>query len=75
MRLYQVSLTLSLLTKLATVLLYAPALLLPAIVIAFFGAWLSSMYVKAQLSVKREMSNKKSPVIDVLSNAIAGLGK
>ena len=31
--------------------------------------------MKSQLSVKREMSNAKAPVVAVLNSAIVGLGK
>ncbi len=39
------------------------------------GGWLGHLYMKAQLSVKRELSNAKSPVLGHIGAAIAGLGK
>jgi uncharacterized membrane protein YdcZ (DUF606 family) len=62
-------------TKLGVVVLYAPTFLLPSILVAVVGGWLGTIYLKAQLSVKREMSNTKAPVLGVLGSAISGLGK
>ena len=61
--------------KIAFVIYYAPTFLLPAVAIALMGGWLGSVYIKAQLSVKREMSNAKSPVLGILGSAIAGLSE
>ncbi len=36
--------------------------------------WLGHVYMKAQLAVKRERSNARSPVIGHFGAAIAGLG-
>lgn len=67
--------TLSMAAKLAAVVLLAPLFLLPALDLALLCLWIGNIYMKAQLSVKREMSNAKSPVIEVLGSAIAGLSK
>ena len=61
--------------KLAAVVLYIPSFILPSILIGGFGAWLGQVYMKSQLSVKREMSNAKSPVLSVFNSAVGGLGK
>jgi hypothetical protein len=45
------------------------------LVILVIGWRLGSVYMKAQLSVKREQSNAKAPVIGVFSGAIAGLSE
>jgi hypothetical protein len=45
------------------------------VVIIVTGWNLGSIYIKAQLSVKREQSNAKAPVIGVFSGAIAGLSE
>lgn len=68
-----VRLTLNLLVKLGTVVLFTPAFLLPAVFLGVFGAFLGNVYIKAQLSIKREMSNAKAPVLAVFGGAIAGL--
>ncbi|PSS08858.1 hypothetical protein PHLCEN_2v3473 [Hermanssonia centrifuga] len=61
--------------KLGAVVIYTPTFILPAIVIAVLGGYLGQIYMKAQLSVKREMSNAKSPVLGIFGGAIAGLSK
>lgn len=61
-------------TKLGVVVLYTPVFLPPALVIVSFGIWLGSLYIKTQLSVKREMSNAKAPVLATFGGAIHGLG-
>ena len=62
-------------TKLGAVVVYAPAFLVPGVMVALVGTWLGSVYIKAQLSVRREMSNAKSPVLETLGSALAGLGE
>lgn len=69
------TLALELAVKLVTVFMFAPAFVIPVVPIWLLGTVLSKLYIKAQLSVKREMSNARSPVLDILSGAIAGLGK
>jgi hypothetical protein len=63
------------LVQLMSVVYYAPSFLLPAAGIALMGGWLGKVYIKAQLSVKRELSNAKAPVLGIVGGAIAGLGK
>ena len=63
----------SLVTKLSAVVLYAPIFLVTAAIIAAIGASFAQIYMKAQLPVKREMSNSKAPVLDVFGSAVAGL--
>lgn len=65
----------SMMAKLAVTVLYAPIFLPAAVFIVIFGTWLGSVYIKAQMSVKREMSNCKSPVLAVFGSAIHGLGE
>ncbi|KAG8926193.1 hypothetical protein FRC00_003145, partial [Tulasnella sp. 408] len=45
----------------------------PGLVVAAVGAWLGQVYIRAQLAVKREMSNAKSPLYSHFGAAIAGL--
>ena len=59
--------------RLGAVVLFTPTFVLPALVIAAIGGWLGQVYIKAQLSVKREMSTAKAPVLGILGGAIAGL--
>ncbi|EKM51019.1 uncharacterized protein PHACADRAFT_177708 [Phanerochaete carnosa HHB-10118-sp] len=60
-------------TKLIAVVIYTPIFLLPSIVVVGLGIWLGSVYIKAQLSVKREMSNCKAPVLAMFGSAVHGL--
>ena len=59
--------------KLLAVVIYTPIFLLPSIFVIGFGVWLGNVYIKAQLSVKREMSNCKAPVLAMFGSAVHGL--
>ncbi|OCH84366.1 multidrug resistance-associated ABC transporter [Obba rivulosa] len=56
-----------------SVVAFSPVFSVPGAVIAGLGGWCGQMYLKAQLCVKREMSNAKAPVIAHFGAAIAGL--
>ena len=64
---------LSMVARFGAVVLFTPAFIPAAIVIAVFGGWLGQVYMKAQLPVKREMSAAKAPVLGILGGAIGGL--
>ena len=49
-----------------------PALLSGALV-AGLGGFLGVVYLKAQLCIKREMSNAKAPVMSQVSTVLSGL--
>ena len=66
--------SLSMLIKFGAVIIFSPAFTLPGIAAFLIGGWAGQMYIKAQLSVKREMSNARSPVLSHFSAAIAGIG-
>ncbi|KAG9028739.1 hypothetical protein FS837_003797, partial [Tulasnella sp. UAMH 9824] len=68
-----VEMTVSLLFHFGAVLIYSPVFLLPGLAVAAIGAWLGQVYTRAQLAVKREMSNAKSPLYSHFGAAIAGL--
>ncbi|KZV67494.1 P-loop containing nucleoside triphosphate hydrolase protein [Peniophora sp. CONT] len=68
-----VSVSAQLIVQLVAIVLVTPAMLLPGLLILGIGAWVGNIYIKAQLPVKREMSNKKAPVLGHFSAAIAGL--
>ncbi|KAI6045165.1 hypothetical protein EDC04DRAFT_2638851 [Pisolithus marmoratus] len=68
-----VDLTISLLFKLGAVVLFTPLFLLPGVLVGVVGTWVGRIYMKAQLSVKREMSNVKAPLLGHFAAAIAGL--
>lgn len=68
-----IQLSLQLIAKLGAVLLYTPIFVFPGIFVFVVGGWLGQIYMRAQLSVKREQSNAKAPVVGIFGGAIAGL--
>ncbi|KAL4068375.1 hypothetical protein V8B97DRAFT_1975301 [Scleroderma yunnanense] len=66
-------LTLGLLLRLGAVVLSTPVFLLPGILVGLSGIWVGRVYMRAQLSVKREKSIAKAPVLGHFGAAIAGL--
>lgn len=69
-----VEISLFLIVRFFSVVLMAPIFLVPGFIAGVLGAWIGNIYIKAQLSVKREMSKSKSPVISHFNASIAGLG-
>ncbi|KDQ56808.1 hypothetical protein JAAARDRAFT_36283 [Jaapia argillacea MUCL 33604] len=65
--------TISMLIKFVAVVVFTPIFVIPGVVVAVLGGWIGQIYMKAQLSVKREMSNAKSPVLGHFGAAIAGI--
>lgn len=63
----------SILAKLVAVMLFSPIFILPGLILGGLGAFIAQMYMKATLSVKREMSNAKAPIIATVGGALAGL--
>ncbi|KAH8086646.1 hypothetical protein BXZ70DRAFT_549376 [Cristinia sonorae] len=59
--------------KLLAVVLVSPAFILPGILIAVIGGWCGQIYIKGQLSIKREMSNARAPVLSHFGAAMNGL--
>ena len=47
--------------------------LIPGLLLATVGGFLSGIYLKAQINVKREMSVRQSPILSQLGTALAGL--
>ncbi|PCH33304.1 hypothetical protein WOLCODRAFT_135046 [Wolfiporia cocos MD-104 SS10] len=66
-------LTIAMATKLTAVVVMSPIFLTPGVFVALLGGWCGQIYMKAQLSVKREMSNARAPVLGHFGAAIAGL--
>jgi hypothetical protein len=60
---YLSEMTIAMLIKFSAVVLITPVFLFPGILVAFLGGLCGQIYIKAQLSVKREMSNAKAPVL------------
>ncbi|KAJ4476620.1 hypothetical protein J3R30DRAFT_3759412 [Lentinula aciculospora] len=59
--------------KYTAVVVITPIFFCPGVIVAFLGALCGQVYIKAQLSVKREMSNARAPVLGHFGAAIAGL--
>lgn len=66
-------LSIAMLLKLTAVVVMSPIFLIPGVLVAVLGGWCGQIYMKAQLSVKREMSNARAPVLGHFGAAIAGL--
>jgi hypothetical protein len=62
------------LVKFGAVIILSPIFTLPGIAAFLVGGLAGQIYIKAQLSVKREMSNARSPVLSHFGAAIAGIG-
>ncbi|KAF9449105.1 multidrug resistance-associated ABC transporter [Macrolepiota fuliginosa MF-IS2] len=71
--LFLTDLTLSMLNKVVVIVFFSPIFLVPVVFVSIAGAWIANFYLKAQLSVKREMSNAKAPVLAHFGAAITGL--
>ncbi|TDL29986.1 P-loop containing nucleoside triphosphate hydrolase protein [Rickenella mellea] len=65
--------TITLLVKLGAVVSFTPIFVFPGIAVGALGNWCGQIYIKAQLAVKREMSNARSPVLSHFGAAVAGL--
>jgi hypothetical protein len=60
--------------KIAFIVPFAPIFLLFGLIITAVGILIGNIYMKAQVSVKRELAVAKAPVIHVLGGAMSGLG-
>ncbi|KAH9475153.1 ATP-binding cassette transporter abc4 [Psilocybe cubensis] len=60
-------------TKLGAVVIFTPIFLFPGLGVGAIGFYLGNMYLRAQLSVKRETSNARSPMLSHFSAAIHGI--
>ncbi|KAH9939288.1 P-loop containing nucleoside triphosphate hydrolase protein [Epithele typhae] len=65
--------TASMAAKFAAIIFVSPAFALPGAIFAVVGRWAGLLYIKAQLPVKREQSNKKAPILSHLGATVAGL--
>ena len=68
-----VDVSISIFARLGAVVFFIPQSLFPIVGLTLFGGWLGQVYIQAQLSVKREMSAAKAPVLGILGGAIDGL--
>ncbi|KAJ7461841.1 hypothetical protein B0H11DRAFT_117745 [Mycena galericulata] len=65
--------TLSIVFSFGAVVLLTPLFSVPGVLAAIIGGAVGQLFIKAQLSVKRESSNAKAPVLGHFSAAIGGL--
>ena len=70
-----VEFTIFLLMKMLAVVIFSPVFLIPALLVAFVSGLVGHVYMKAQLSVKRELSNAKAPVLGHFGAAISGISE
>ncbi|CCM05744.1 uncharacterized protein FIBRA_07976 [Fibroporia radiculosa] len=68
-----VAIAISMVVKLAAIVIMSPVFFLPGIILVIMGRWLGNIYMKAQLPVKREGSNARAPVLGHFGAAFAGL--
>ncbi|KAI0640447.1 P-loop containing nucleoside triphosphate hydrolase protein [Trametes meyenii] len=68
-----VQIVLILLVKVLAIVLFSPAFIGPAILIGIAGSLIGYVFMRAQLSVKREMSKAKAPVLSHFGAAIGGI--
>ncbi|KAF9233710.1 hypothetical protein BU15DRAFT_90237 [Melanogaster broomeanus] len=66
-------LSIRMLFNLGAVVILTPAFLVPGAIVGVVGVLVGRIYMKAQLSIKREMSNAKSPVLGHFGAVMAGL--
>ena len=67
--------TVFLLTKIFSVVIFSPIFVIPSVLVALIGGTLGNIYMKAQLSVKRELSVAKAPVLGHFGAAVSGISK
>ena len=70
-----IELSLYVLLRLFAVVVMTPIFVIPGIIVGAIGSWCGQIYIKAQLSVKREMSNAKAPVLGHFGAAISGISE
>ena len=63
----------SMLLKFFAVVFITPGFTGPGVAIAILGGWLGRVYMRAQIAIKREMSNAKAPVLGHFGASVAGL--
>ncbi len=67
--------TVSIFMKFVVIVVIAPIFSVVGAISAVLGGWWAQIYLKAQLPVKREMSNTRAPILGHLSTTLTGLGQ
>ncbi|TEB39057.1 P-loop containing nucleoside triphosphate hydrolase protein [Coprinellus micaceus] len=65
--------TFTMLARFFSVMMFTPIFMITGVFVAVLGTICSHLSIKAQLSVKREMSTAKAPVLGRLGAAVSGL--
>ncbi|KAI0085657.1 multidrug resistance-associated ABC transporter [Irpex rosettiformis] len=60
-------------TKFIGVIVMSPIFAIPGAILGLLGCWIGDLFIRAQLSIKREMSSARAPVLGHVGAAIAGL--
>ncbi|CCO37903.1 ATP-binding cassette transporter abc4 Short=ABC transporter abc4 [Rhizoctonia solani AG-1 IB] len=68
-----VELTVDELSRLIGIIVFSPIFTIPGAVVFSIGFWLGQVYMTAQMSVKREMSNARSPLFSHFGAALQGV--
>ncbi|KAI0325196.1 P-loop containing nucleoside triphosphate hydrolase protein [Cubamyces sp. BRFM 1775] len=68
-----VEVTLFMLVRVLAIILFSPVFIFPAILVMSVSALCGHIFMKAQLSVKRELSNHKAPVLAHFGATISGI--
>ncbi|KAH9886263.1 P-loop containing nucleoside triphosphate hydrolase protein [Cubamyces lactineus] len=68
-----VEVTLFMLVRVLAIILFSPVFIFPAIFVMSVSALCGHIFMKAQLSVKRELSNHKAPVLAHFGATISGI--
>ncbi|KAF8748718.1 P-loop containing nucleoside triphosphate hydrolase protein, partial [Rhizoctonia solani] len=55
------------------IVIFSPQFTIPGIAILVGGIWIGQIYIQSQLSIKREMSNTRSPLFSHFGTALAGI--
>lgn len=71
---YICDLSLSIITSIVIIVIFAPMFIWPCIMVGLIGIFVGQVYNRTVMSVKREMSNARSPVLAHFGASIAGLG-
>ncbi|CAE7194831.1 unnamed protein product, partial [Rhizoctonia solani] len=68
-----VAITIGLLSRFIAIIVFSPLFILLGATVSVLGIWLGQVYITSQLSVKREMSNARSPVFSHFGAALQGI--
>ncbi|CAE6535559.1 unnamed protein product [Rhizoctonia solani] len=68
-----VNISFSMLSSFLVVIIFSPQFITPGVIILAGGFGMGHIYIRSQLSIKREMSNARSPLFSHFGVALAGI--